>query len=90
MIPFLALETLVENAIKHNEITKLNPLFIEVIIKDEEINVINNYNPRKYKDTNSHHIGLNYLKNSYEYYKINSFKTEIIDGKFKCFLPLLS
>ena len=89
-IPFLALETLVENAIKHNEITKQNPLSIEVIINNEEIIVLNNYNPRKINEQNSHHIGLNYLKNSYEYYQINSFKTEIIDGKFKCFLPLLS
>ncbi|SDW73619.1 Histidine kinase [Lutibacter oricola] len=89
-IPFLSLETLVENAIKHNEFTKQKPLFIDIIINSKEIEVVNNYNPRKTKDENSHHIGLNYLKNSYEYYQINSFKTEVIDDKFKCFLPLLS
>lgn len=89
-IPFLALETLVENAIKHNEATKQNPLFIEILINNKLIIVSNNYNPRKTKKGNSHHIGLNYLKNSYQYYKINSFKTEIIDKKFKCYLPLLS
>lgn len=88
-IPFLALETLVENAIKHNEITKQKPLFIEIVITNENIIVTNNYNPRKNKENNSHHIGLKYLKNNYQYYQINSFKTEIIDEKFKCYLPLL-
>lgn len=88
-IPFLALETLVENAIKHNEITKQKPLFIEILVKDEEIIVTNNYNPRKTKKQNSHHIGLNYLKNSYEFYKTDTFKTEISDNKFICYLPLL-
>lgn len=89
-IPFLALETLVENAIKHNEITKRKPLFIVIDIKNDYILVSNNYNPRKNIAENSHYIGLNYLKNSYEYYQINSFKTEISDEKFKCYLPLLS
>lgn len=88
-IPFLALETLVENAIKHNEITKQKPLFIEILITNENIIVANNYNPRKSKTNNSHQIGLKYLKNSYQHYQINSFKTEIIDKNFKCYLPLL-
>lgn len=89
-IPFLALETLVENAIKHNEATKQKPLFIEILIKDEQIMVSNNYNPRKTKEQKSHHIGLKYLKNSYNFYKTTSFKTEITNTHFKCYLPLLS
>lgn len=88
-IPFLALETLVENAIKHNEATKQKPLIIEVIINSNFIMVINNYNPRKKKEKDSYHIGLNYLKNSYQYYNISSFKAEVFDEKFKCILPLL-
>ena len=89
-IPFLSLETLVENAIKHNEFTKQKPLFITIIIREEEIVVSNNYAPRKHKDANSHHIGLDYLRNNYEYYQINSFRTLIVNGEFQCFLPLLS
>lgn len=89
-IPFLALETLVENAIKHNEFTKENPLFIKIIITSNEIIVANNYSPRRAKNKNSYYIGLNYLKNSYQYYGVNSFKTEISNKKFNCFLPLLS
>jgi sensor histidine kinase YesM len=89
-IPFLSLETLVENAIKHNEITKQKPLYISIVIQEAEIVVSNNYAPRKNKDQNSHHIGLDYLRNNYEYYHVNTFRTVIVDGAFKCYLPLLS
>lgn len=89
-IPFLSLETLVENAIKHNNITKQNPLFIEIIISKDKIMVLNNYEPRKNKDKNSYHIGLSYLNNTYQYYQINTFKTEILDGKFRCTLPFIN
>ncbi|MDO6803255.1 histidine kinase [Wenyingzhuangia sp. 1_MG-2023] len=89
-IPFLSLETLVENAIKHNEITKENPLVIKVIISKKGITVVNNFTPRKKKDKNSHNIGLNYLENTYKYYQIDSFKTEVVDGNFKCTLPFIT
>ncbi len=89
-IPFLALETLVENAIKHNEFTKHHPLNIEINNYAQHIEVINNYAPRKIEKGDSHKIGLKYLKNTYDYYNVRGFKTEISDGKFKCFLPLLS
>ncbi|SDS48899.1 Histidine kinase [Polaribacter sp. KT25b] len=89
-IPFLSLETLVENAIKHNNITKQNPLFIEVIILNDKIKVINNYMPRKQKDENSHQIGLTYLENTYQYYQIKNFNTAILDGKFICTLPFIN
>ncbi|WP_281635661.1 sensor histidine kinase [Flavobacterium marginilacus] len=89
-IPFLSLETLVENAIKHNEITKQKPLYISIVIHETEIIVSNNYAPRKNKDQSSHHIGLDYLRNNYEYYQVDTFRTVIDDGAFKCYLPLLS
>lgn len=88
-IPFLALQTLVENAIKHNQITKDNPLFIEIIIHDDVIIVSNNYTPRKNKDRDSHYLGLSYLRNIYKHHHVDSFKAEIVSAKFRCVLPLL-
>ena len=88
-IPFLALETVVENAIKHNEFTKKNPLQIEVVIYENHIEVINNYKPRKTKKTESHKLGLVYLKNTYDFYNVAGFKSEISETEFKCYLPLL-
>ncbi|MBW2961732.1 histidine kinase [Mesonia aestuariivivens] len=89
-IPFLALETVVENAIKHNEFTKKNPLQIEITIHQKHIEVINNYTPHKNKKADSHKIGLNYLKNTYRYYNLEGFKTEISKNHYICFLPLLA
>ena len=88
-IPFLALETVVENAIKHNEFTKQNPLRIELILYQDRIEVINTYTPRKNKTVESHKLGLLYLKNTYTYYNCDGFNTAISDGYFKCVLPLL-
>lgn len=81
---------MVENAIKHNEFTKQKPLFITIEIAEAEIVVSNNYAPRKNKPTDSHHIGLDYLRNNYEYYQVHSFKTVIVNGMFQCYLPLLT
>lgn len=89
-IPFLALQTLVENAIKHNEITKDNPLSIEITIEEEVLIVANNYTPRKNKNRNSHYLGLTYLENIYKHHQIDSFKVEVIHKQFRCHLPLLS
>ncbi|WP_417785986.1 sensor histidine kinase [Tenacibaculum sp.] len=89
-IPFLALETLIENAIKHNEITKKSPLFINILIEKDRIVVSNNYNLRKSKKEKSYGVGLGYLSNFYAFYNVTSFKTEVFDKKFKCYLPLLS
>lgn len=89
-IPFLALETLIENAIKHNEITKKTPLFIKVLIEKDIIIVSNNYNPRKNNTETSYGIGLSYLSDFYTFYSVTSFKTVIFEKSFKCYLPLLS
>lgn len=88
-IPFLSLQTLVENAIKHNQITKDNPLHIEIIIKENVIVVSNNYTPRTNKNRNSHYLGLAYLKNIYRHHNIENFKAEIVGSKFRSVLPLL-
>lgn len=88
-IPFLALETVVENAIKHNEFTKQNPLQIELLFYENYIEVINTYTPRKTPKAASHKLGLIYLKNTYNFYNIEGFQTEITGNKFKCRLPLL-
>ncbi|MCL7764023.1 histidine kinase [Polaribacter sp. Z014] len=89
-IPFLSLETLVENAIKHNEITKINPLMISVVINEDFITIKNNYTPRKCKAKDSHHIGLTYLENTYQFYNISAFKTGVIDDEFVCILPFIT
>lgn len=89
-IPFLSLQSLVENAIKHNVVTKDNPLRIEVVIDEHVILVSNYYTPRKKKEVHSHNLGLEYLKNIYEHHDVYSFEAKLVEGKFCCSLPLLS
>lgn len=45
-IPAMSLQTLVENALKHNRITGLNPLRIRIRTEGESLVIENNYTPR--------------------------------------------
>lgn len=88
-IPFLSLQSLVENAIKHNVVTKDNPLNIKIIITQDAVLVCNNYTPRNRRNIKSHKLGLAYLKNIYEYHNVYTFKAKLEGDEFCCTLPLL-
>lgn len=70
----LSLQMLVENAIKHNEISSKNPLFIEILIEDNYIIVRNNKKKKNMKEESSS-FGLRSIK---ERYRILSKKELII------------
>jgi sensor histidine kinase YesM len=59
-IPVLSLRMLIDNAIKHNEVYAENPLIIEIIVSEKEIQVINTINPKN-QLTESHQQGLVHL-----------------------------
>lgn len=64
-IPRMAIQLLVENAVKHNEISNRNPLHITIrTIDDETLEVANNLQPRR-GATTSTGIGLNNLRKRY-------------------------
>lgn len=65
MIPTLALQTLVENAIKHNKITKQEPLTISIYNDNSYLTVENNYQPRPEKSPSTG-IGLRNIKERYQ------------------------
>lgn len=65
-IPRMAIQLLVENAVKHNEISNRNPLHITIrTIDDETLEVANNLQPRR-GATTSTGIGLNNLRKRYQ------------------------
>ncbi|MBD0402610.1 sensor histidine kinase [Flammeovirga sp. EKP202] len=65
-IPPLSLQVLIENAIKHNRISKKSPLQIHIYEKDNNIVVANNYQLRDTPETASTHTGLNNLEEKYK------------------------
>ena len=89
MIPPLALQILIENAIKHNEFNHENPLHIKIAMNHSYLKVSNNVKPKPYL-VNSTGIG---LKNLSSRYRILCNKDIVIENTGKEFtvkLPLIN
>ena len=64
-VPPLAVQTLLENAFKHNRASVDNPLNIRIYDEDNFLVIVNNLQP-KIKGSDSKGVGLNNLKKRYE------------------------
>lgn len=84
----VSLQTLIENAVKHNEVTKLNPLSISITQKDNLIIVKNNLQVKK-TIVESSGTGLENLKQQYSILTDQSFQIEKDDRFFTVTLPIL-
>lgn len=86
-VPSLALQLLVENAVKHSEISQTNPLLVKVYSKDDHIIVENVYRPRTtFVDSTGN--GLLNLNKRYQLLKKKSIIISNNDQIFKVKLPL--
>lgn len=87
-IPPLTLQMLIENAVKHNEVSRANPLLIEIYPEGENIIVSNKKNP-KINKVKSLGIGNNNIKERYKL--LGKSAPEIIqtDHYYKIILPLI-
>lgn len=90
VIPPLAIQNLIENAIKHNGASKKKPLKVEVYVNENYIIVKNNLIPKKSPVSSSTGIGIQYIKNYYE--KIQDKKIVILNEneQFTVKLPLIT
>lgn len=88
-IPYLALQIVVENAIKHNIATIDQPLTIEILVKSNLIIVKNTFQKKEIVLENEK-FGLKYLQKIYNFYRINNFKTIVEGGEFICYLPYIN
>ena len=88
-IPAMGIQTLVENAIKHNRATSESPLKIVIRTDTDRIIIENTFQPRQDSDETSLGIGLNRLRTIYRLYTDRPVIIQRLDDLFRCELPLL-
>ena len=86
-IPPLAMQLLVENAVKHNEISEKHPLQISLFSKENSIVVENRIKPRK-SMPQSNGVGLANLDRRYKLLMGQNISIQKKDGNFSVELPL--
>ncbi|MEM9895285.1 MAG: histidine kinase, partial [Bacteroidota bacterium] len=88
-LPPATLQLLIENAIKHNEVSRANPLQIELYRENGTLVVKNNKNPKKGKKEESSNIGLANIKNRYELLGQAIPQIEDLEEEFRVKIPLI-
>jgi len=89
MIPPLALQILVENAIKHNEISSELPLHIHIYTQEKFLYIVNDLQLRSNKEPSSH-TGLQNIKDRYKHFTNEEVQVSDVNHQFKVIIPLLT
>ena len=89
VLPPISIQTLVENAIKHNEFSEKKPVLISVFIEKENIHVKNNLN-RVVRDQSSPGTGLQNLSERYQLLTSQQIVVSEESGSFSVAIPALS
>ncbi len=87
-VPCFALQTVLENAVKHNTGTAAQPLHIRIDLFQDRIVVENNLQPNPRK-TPSTHVGLDNLARQYNVLSENALQVEKTADHFRVVLPVL-
>ena len=87
-IPPLTLQLLIENAIKHNIISRQKPLYISVDSKDGFLVITNNLQPKNFVE-DSTGFGLKTIRHRYEMISDTDVEINEGSGKFVVRLPLI-
>ncbi|RXF71941.1 histidine kinase [Arcticibacter tournemirensis] len=87
-LPFMAIQTAVENAVKHNVVSKEQPLTISVRSDGDKILVESDFQPRS-TPVDSGGYGLNYIRSIYDHYKIAGFSYKQEGNVFICSFPVI-
>jgi two-component system LytT family sensor kinase len=89
LVPSLSLQLLVENAVKHNVLSKNIPLTIEIFTTAGNRLVINNNLQRRTVKSASNRIGLENINSKYELLKQKGFQVMEDNKNFTVVLPLI-
>lgn len=87
-LPPLTLQLLVENAVKHNSMSLVQPLIISLNIKGEVLQVTNNVNKRDVR-VSSTGIGLDNIRNRLAYVTDDPMKISSNETSFTVSIPLI-
>jgi len=85
----LSLQMLLENAIKHNVISKSKPLLVELFINDNGLLVIRNNLQKKVQQMPSTNVGLENIKTRYAFFTENRVIVQETPSFFTVSLPLI-
>ena len=85
----LTLQILVENAVKHNIISKAKPLTVDIFVENNGYLVVRNDNQRKIKPEPGTHFGLNSLVHRYQLLGAKPIVVEDTDAYFTVKVPIL-
>jgi sensor histidine kinase YesM len=85
----MALQMLLENAIKHNSISSGRPLIVDIVEEKDYVVVKNNLQPKKTEIVSSK-IGLENIKSRYKYLSDREVLVEESDESFVVKIPVLS
>lgn len=89
MVPPLAIQMLVENAVKHNAHTTADPLNIDITITEQQITVSNRIHPLS-STVSSTGIGLKNLADRYGLLSVQKIEIEENNNNFIVKLPILT
>lgn len=85
-IPRFSLQILIENAIKHNELSKMQPLTIVITEMDGRI-VVKNSVLLKNSDMDSAGYGTHMIAHVYDFYHVQGFEIQQTETHFTVYLP---
>ena len=88
-LPTLSLQLLVENAVKHNIVSRQQPLVMEIFTTAGNKLVVNNNLQRKTMNKPSTRIGLSNIRAKYKLMKLEGFQVVEGERNFMVVLPLI-
>ena len=89
-VPPLTLQMLIENAIKHNVVTEVRALKINISIRDNYLIVQNNYQPKKEVPGRSNKSGLVNIMKRYSYFTESEVQVFSNEKTFIVKVPLIN